>query len=108
MAHPQSPALFYALLTFYFLFIAGLMGFMYAAHLLGCLIFIELALLGAGPIALLFGWLHHSVLGAVVAVSLISIGAAEAAVGLGFVIAAVLQLRSEDFGRVRFTLHSLQ
>lgn len=84
------------------------MGFMYSAHLLGCLVFIELSLLGAGPIGLLFGWLHHSTLGAVLAISLISIGAAEAAVGLGFVIAAVLQLRTEDFGRVRFTTHGLQ
>lgn len=97
-----------ALLIFYFLFVAGLVGFMYSAHLLGCLVFIELGLLGAGPLALFFGWLHHSVVGAVVTVALISIGAAEAAVGLGFVIAAVLQLRAEDFGRLRFTEHGLQ
>lgn len=98
----------YTVLVFYFVFLVGLIGFMYAAHLLGCLVFIELGLLGVGPLGLFFGWLHNTVIGAVFAMSLISIGAAEAAVGLGFVIAAVLQLRSEDFGRLRFTKQSLQ
>lgn len=87
---------------FFILFIFGLVGFSYAAHLLGALVFIELVLLSWGTLFAVFAALHLSSSGIVSVVTLISLGAAEAAVALGFVIAMFLTHRTDHYGRLRF------
>jgi len=94
--------------VFLFLFIVGLVGFIYSSSILSCLIFIELALLALGVLFAALGLFYDTNEGPVAAITLISFGAAEAAVGLGFVIAAVLEHESDELCRLHISRLALR
>ncbi len=83
------------------LFIIGMMGLLTRRNLLVIFMCVELMLTAVNISLVAFGWESQTLNGQVFAMFAISIAAAEAAVGLGIILALSRRIRSVDVADMR-------